>query len=295
LVIEEYPLLFKILKNWKEEPERPPLLLNGLEEKSWNSVKKDIIEIFTQSSKTSLVSAESTASHSDILILERNPEKNTIEIDQVREFINQMSLSELELPFKIGLIPTAHHLNHQSQNALLKTLEEPLKNRYLILGTTAKSKLLPTVLSRVTVINMDRRPEETGPTDSVSPARLAETDGRTFLEIAPALDRKRTDEPSLKKEIMNFYDNCLKSSPHQRLQISREWSGGKTEKIVDFFEFVIPELHYKLISATKDGNVKDAWSLTGQLKKALSCSEQLGRTSGANPKLMFEAFLLNLN
>jgi len=49
---------------------------------------------------------------------------------------------------KVVLIPEAENLNPESQNALLKTLEEPGVDNYIILTTTNISKLLPTIISR---------------------------------------------------------------------------------------------------------------------------------------------------
>jgi len=264
---QNYPLLYKVLRNWHNESERSPLLLNGLKEEEWELIKNEIIKVFLYCGDVAYnVSAKGIENHPDILTLERKPQKNNIEVEQTREFINQLSLSEFELPFKIGFIPAAHNLNHQSQNALLKTLEEPLKNRYLILGTRAKNKLLPTLLSRATIININQNYVEAG----LKPTSTAD------------------------EGLINFYQNCLKFSPVQRLKRGQEWSEGKTEKINDFFESIIPELRKKLVSSLKNGDIKNARLLTGQLKKALDYSEQLERVSGASPKLIFEAFLVRM-
>ena len=49
---------------------------------------------------------------------------------------------------KIVYIPQADNLNPESQNALLKNLEEPGKNNYFILTSSKPQLLLPTILSR---------------------------------------------------------------------------------------------------------------------------------------------------
>jgi len=253
---QSHPFLFKILSNWRNEPERPPLLLNGVKEAEWEKLCEEIINIF--------INEPVMASHPDILILSRDPKKQNIEVKQTRDFIGQLSLTSYNLPFKLGLIPSAHHLNVQSQNALLKTLEEPLSKRYLIMGTVSKNKLLPTILSRSTIINLSRV-------------------GAGFKP-----------SPTLNGEIIGFYEDCLKSSLEKRLQKSQIWSEGKTDKIKEFFEAIIPEIHLSLTDSLKNKNFKTAQNLSRQLKKALDYSEQLGRTSGANPKMLFETFLLNI-
>lgn len=49
---------------------------------------------------------------------------------------------------KVVLIPLAENLNPESQNALLKTLEEPGPDNYIFLTTTNITQLLPTIVSR---------------------------------------------------------------------------------------------------------------------------------------------------
>jgi len=256
-------LLSKILINWPKEPERPPLLLNGIGEKEWSLLRDKIVNIFIaqrENSEYPVFNAEGVIQHPDILVLEKERGKQTVEVKQTRKFIGQLSLSCHELPFKLGLIPAAHQLNVQSQNALLKTLEEPIKNRYLILGTISKNKLLPTILSRATIINIRS-------------------------------DRKESDS---RNETAGFYEECLRLSPAQRLLKGQEWSKEKTEKIRSFFESIIPELHSQFVSSLSKGQTLKSRELLAELKKALNYAEQLERTSGANPKLLFETFLLRM-
>jgi len=63
----------------------------------------------------------------------------------LRKFLSQKPFSH---DSKIVFIPEAENLNLESQNALLKTLEEPGSDNYFILTTTNSTQLLPTILSR---------------------------------------------------------------------------------------------------------------------------------------------------
>jgi len=242
-------MLSKILKHWPDEPERPPLLLNGLRVDDSEKIMAEIIRAFFKKGVA--------AGHPDVLVLEKDPKKSNIDVDRTREFIGQLALSHFELPQKLGIIPAAHLLNPASQNALLKTLEEPLPNRYLILGTPAKNLLLPTILSRSTVINLPK----------------------------PALQ--------IDRNLSEQYRQWQKSKIPQRLKESGQWSEGRPEKIKYFFDFVVADLHEELADNLNQKNIKKVRVITGQLTRALSYAEQLQRTSGANPKLLFESFLLN--
>jgi hypothetical protein len=248
---ESYPLLFKILRNWSSQPERPPLLLNGLAESDFTSIIDSIVELFFEKPVV--------AGHPDVLILEKDPKKSGIDVEITRDFIGQLALSCFEFPHKLGLIPAASLLNPASQNALLKTLEEPLPNRYLIMGTVSKNRLLPTILSRSTVVNL---PKSVLPVDQV---------------------------------LLDDYPQWVESDLPQRLVMGEQWSGGNPENIKQFFEFAVENIEHRLAESLKQRDIKKSRQLSTQLKRALDYSEQLQRTSGANPKLLFESFLLNLS
>jgi len=84
--------------------------------------------------------------HESLLIL--RPENNIIKVDKAREVIQFFSQKLRPDEYKIVIIDGAESLNNQSANALLKTLEEPPKNCFIILITHALHSLLQTVRSR---------------------------------------------------------------------------------------------------------------------------------------------------
>ena len=62
--------------------------------------------------------------HGDFHIIKRAKDKKNITVEQVREFINILSMSSFLGFYKIGLIKHAESLSLEGANALLKTLEE---------------------------------------------------------------------------------------------------------------------------------------------------------------------------
>lgn len=72
-------------------------------------------------------------------------------IRQVKHFFSQKPFNHQN---KIVIIYQAENLNLESQSALLKTLEEPGANKYIILTTAKPSKLLSTVTSRCHTIRL---------------------------------------------------------------------------------------------------------------------------------------------
>ena len=61
---------------------------------------------------------------------------------------------------RVAIIDDADHLNTESANSLLKTLEEPPRGAILILIGTSRSRQLPTILSRAQVVPFDPLPTD---------------------------------------------------------------------------------------------------------------------------------------
>lgn len=128
--------------------------------------------------------------------LENNPdivhigpleEKSSISIDQVHELQGPLQYRPIKESYKVVIITKAHLLTLPAQQALLKTLEEPPENTQLILATHLPSKLLPTILSRATLV-------------------------------------QSAHEKGSKEENSIWYDMLEKQSVSQSLRLSDEWS-----------------------------------------------------------------------
>lgn len=83
--------------------------------------------------------------HPDYHVLESEKQ---LGVDKIREGIAKLSGTAQMGGNKILLIPKADTMTEAAANALLKTLEEPTANTYLVLITDGINKLMPTVLSR---------------------------------------------------------------------------------------------------------------------------------------------------
>jgi DNA polymerase III delta prime subunit len=66
----------------------------------------------------------------------------------VRQMIEEVGLPPFESPCKIFIIHSAEEMLPAAANALLKTLEEPPLDTYIVLLTADPDRLLPTVVSR---------------------------------------------------------------------------------------------------------------------------------------------------
>jgi len=80
---------------------------------------------------------------------------NFLKINSVRDIKREAAMSRIEEGKKIFIILNVDMMNNEASNSLLKTLEEPLPGTILLLTTSAKDQLLPTIVSRCQLIKCD--------------------------------------------------------------------------------------------------------------------------------------------
>ncbi len=99
-----------------------------------------------------------TRNHPDIITVTHD-RPGTISVDDVRgQIVNDAAVKPYQSKRKIYIMNEAEKMTPQAQNALLKTLEEPPQYVVILLLTTSKTAMLPTVISRC--VQLDMRPVE---------------------------------------------------------------------------------------------------------------------------------------
>ena len=77
-----------------------------------------------------------------------NDDDEKILIDEIREMINFSVLSSSVSPTKVIVLNNCENMNTASQNAILKTLEEPNPNTFIIMSSSKRRSLNQTIYSR---------------------------------------------------------------------------------------------------------------------------------------------------
>lgn len=113
------------------------------------------------------------------IVFELNGETATVE--NVREFLQFLSLKPVGEGRQVGIISNAQELHASSLNSLLKTLEEP-KTQALVFLLTTRWNLPETVISRCRVVRFASSAKQNEP--------LLQ-DGFSFLEIINSSSAKR--------------------------------------------------------------------------------------------------------
>lgn len=95
-----------------------------------------------------------SGNHPDVKRLLRE-KPASIGVDEIREQINNdIVIKPYNGRYKVYIIPDAHLMTPQAQNALLKTIEEPPSYAVIMLLTDTLDALLPTIRSRCIVLNL---------------------------------------------------------------------------------------------------------------------------------------------
>ena len=101
----------------------------------------------------SCIQADS-GSHPDIIHI-THEKPNSIGVDEIREqLVNDISVKPYSSKWKIYICNEAEKMTPQTQNALLKTLEEPPEYGIIMLLTTSMDVMLPTIQSRCVKFDM---------------------------------------------------------------------------------------------------------------------------------------------
>jgi len=157
-----------------------------------------------------------SAIYPDLLLIEKEAEKKEITVDKIRkiaDFSNQTSAISAN---KFILIDSACELNKAASNALLKILEEPRPNNFLILISHNLNRVLPTIRSRCQI------------------AKIPDLSLRDFTEIL------RQNNLQFPPKDLQFLSEIFDNSPAEAITLGLE--------LTRFYELFLRSLYNKKIS-----------------------------------------------
>ncbi len=145
------------------------------------------------------------------------PRATVIKISSIRDVRREAAMSTLSGKMRFIIISRAEEMQADSANALLKTLEEPARKTIIILTTSQRDSLLPTIRSRCREIRFDlladadiatalQHREGTSPEHAALIARLSHG------SYAKALDLLQEDIASQRQDVVEFVRSALKGS-----------------------------------------------------------------------------------
>lgn len=203
----------------------------------------------------------------DITIIEKDSETKTtsqsIGIETVKLIQKKLFFKPIKSKSKLIVIEDAQLLTPEAQNALLKVLEEPPENTFIILGTENKEALLPTILSRCQIIELEE-------------------------------EQKKLSEKTI-DELNAFIQNLPELSIGDKLKQAEQLAKDK-EKAIAWIENIILLLRQQLLFSYTQSMKLNYTILNSQFStlNSLQSLHTLLKTTNVNPRFAIENTLLSL-
>lgn len=138
----------------------------------------------------------------DFFLVEKFEDKSAIVIEQIRELQNKLSKKPYMTKKKVAVLFEIGSANLQTQNCLLKTLEEPPGNTILILTAQDTESVIPTIKSRCRVITLKNNEIQYGTQDQEKWKQI-------FEEIISAGKGERLSLANKNKEIFENREEII--------------------------------------------------------------------------------------
>lgn len=181
----------------------------------------------------------------------------TLGISEIRALQKSLFLKPFKSAAKAAILKNAQTLTIAAQNALLKILEEPPNNTLIILATDQKYALLPTVLSRCVIIELDDTREK-----------------ETAIDLDPLL-------------------SLLESGIGKKLKLAERLSKDKKETIA-WLEKMITTLRKKLINDILENKNHHVISQYPNILISLQRTHTILKTTNVNPRFALENLFLSI-
>ena len=247
--------------------------------KSINCINRKPQE-FEPCNKCSSCKSIDNSSNLDILEIDGASNRG---IDEIRDLREKIRLSPVSSIKKIYIIDEVHMLTAEAFNALLKTLEEPPAHAVFVMCTTEPQKIPETISSRCFHIRFTRATDEEliNSFKRILKSEGIKADDKVLKEIAQLSDGsfrdgvKILEELSIETKIIKEEDvenkYNLKAISKNTIELINSLEKKDVEngiKILEelaiqgtdfkiFIEYLINELHKKLLNQIKDGTTKE--------------------------------------
>ncbi|MCX6763771.1 MAG: AAA family ATPase [Candidatus Moranbacteria bacterium] len=208
-----------------------------------------------------------------------------IKIESVRELIHWLSLATSGGGFRVAIIDNVERMTIESQNALLKSLEDANPQTAVILVAQSENKILPTIHSRCQRIFFG----------NVSPAEISQhipENAKNKKEILnwslgrPGLMQLILNNPAeLEERIQSVkeLENILAGNVAERFSYA--------EKMSKDIVLALKKLNFWLVAFRyHDLKIKNSFSAIEKIETGMA----LLKETNANPRLVIENLLLEL-
>jgi len=219
--------------------------------------------------------------HPDLHVVESDKQ---IGVDQIREAIKKLGSSAHMSGAKVLIIYHAHTMTESSANALLKTLEEPTANTFLLLTTDKPERILATIKSRCEKLALPV-PDLDTTLSWVKTQYAAEIDinfVKLFSARPLALLAELQEEQKFTYDIFSQGLQALLQGQTNSMQLAMDWQDS-ADKVLKWTQYWARQQCTEQMS-------ESVWQLSEQ---AIKVTQQL-RNPGVNKTLLLTALLNKL-
>jgi len=243
------------------------------------------------------------STHPDFFI---NEDDSKILVDEIREMINFSILSSSVSSSKVIVLTNCENMNIASQNAILKTLEEPTANTYILLTSSKRRALNQTIYSRCSKLTI-KDLDQIELTDWVRSQGIEDFNYYDYPTYLAPIEILKYIEEGKNNDFIDFSNNILKFcnkdlSINQTVKYLLDMDMSSIEKVnllIDFFKTL---LKAKLSNTPYSGKFKSLNDLnisTSNLSNALDelngLRNMMIKVSSINENHSFKYFIFKLD
>lgn len=180
-------------------------------------------------------------------------EKGVISVDSIRRLYDMTKT--IETGHRIIAIDYAERMGHQAQNAFLKLLEEPGLHTHFVLLSHEPSRLLPTILSRVQILEL--RPITSEQSERLlDDLKITDAKKRTQLlfmatGLPAELTRLATDQDYFESraQIVRDARQFVQGNAYERLKVSQKYKDDRLKALL-----LLSDAMKMIQKAVREGN-----------------------------------------
>jgi DNA polymerase-3 subunit delta' len=233
-------------------------------------------------------------------------DKKEIGIDQVRALSEALSMRSYRGGAKVALLAPAEAMNVKSWNALLKTLEEPAADTYLLLAASRIDRIPKTILSRTMRLRLPLpgesealawlRSRKAGPEAASllglaygAPFLAADYAGQGLGELQAEMHQAIDAATAGRLDVVGFAERSARDAPAVRLAWLESWLTQGLKAAAQGSDLVNNNRLPWLRPPGLDRKIRAGYGLLDQLREA---RRQVG--GSLNTQLLFEGLSVSL-
>jgi len=211
----------------------------------------------------------------------------SIGVDQVRQASRFFEKTAQLGQCKTTLITGAHTMTVSAANALLKTLEEPNDNNFIVLQTSEIETLLPTIISRCFVI--DIRP----PVGEALLAELKQSGQDPFVNLSQLNELSNVSANENYQDFsQSFIEFILGDSTKHNEVLQQLNDNVESLRWLEKVMVSLMRQQYKWLSGESQLNQDVIWSI---YQIVISATKQLKNLTQMNKQFTFEKLLVDIS